>query len=172
MSIRPTQQPRSPRLWREPDMSPVRYFHGYYSSQLANGIPPTVPGLCCTRLSTYSRPYPVHLCNARVERQFRSFISFTYKLCHFLALSSWYCFPPRPSRLEFLREKHKVTSRTKLLSYLALSFCLLFCERQLKPFFYWIYVFLERYPTHVEKYINKILEYKACSVVYIFFLCV
>ena len=43
------------------------YFHADCSSELANCMPPLLPRPRCTKLSTSSHPYPVHLPKARVK---------------------------------------------------------------------------------------------------------
>ena len=65
-----------------------RYFHGYCSSELANCMPPPLLRPRCTRLSTFSHPYSIHLISARVNQHLRSFIPFTGKLWN----SAWFCF--------------------------------------------------------------------------------
>ena len=44
------------------------YFHADCSSELANCMPSFLPQPRCTRLSTSSHPYSVHLSNARVNQ--------------------------------------------------------------------------------------------------------
>ena len=68
-----------------------RYFHAEYSSELANCMPPPFSRPRCTRLSTSSHPYSVHLPNARVNQYLHSFISYTRKLWNSFPLS---VFPP------------------------------------------------------------------------------
>ncbi|ORD92879.1 hypothetical protein ECANGB1_2401, partial [Enterospora canceri] len=68
-----------------------RYFHADCSSELANCMPPPLPRPRCTRLSTSSHPYSVHLPNARVNQYLHSFIPYTGKLWNSLPLS---VFPP------------------------------------------------------------------------------
>ena len=63
-----------------------RYFHADCSSELANCMPPALPQLRCTRLST-SHPYSVHLSNASVSQYLHSFIPYTGKLRNNLPLS-------------------------------------------------------------------------------------
>ena len=50
-------------------------------------IPPSLSRPCCTRLSTSSHPYFVHLSNARVNQCLHSFIPYTGKLWNSLPLS-------------------------------------------------------------------------------------
>ena len=64
-----------------------RYFHAHCSSELANCMPPPLPRPRCTRLSTHSHPYSVHLPNARVNQYLYSFIPFTGKLWNSLPVS-------------------------------------------------------------------------------------
>ncbi len=54
-----------------------RYFHANCSSDLANCMPPLLPRPRCTRLSSFSHPYSVHLSNARVNQYSQSFIPFS-----------------------------------------------------------------------------------------------
>ena len=68
-----------------------RYFHANCSSDLANCMPPLLPRPRCTRLSSFSHPYSVHLSNARVNQYSKSFIPFTGKLWNSLPAS---VFPP------------------------------------------------------------------------------
>ena len=55
------------------------YFHADCSSELANCMPPPLPWPRCTRLSTSSQPYFVHLPNARINQYLHSFISYAGK---------------------------------------------------------------------------------------------
>ena len=64
-----------------------RYFHADCSSEFANCMPPPLPWLRCTRLSTSFHPYLLHLSNARVNQYLHSFIPCTGKLGNFLPLS-------------------------------------------------------------------------------------
>ena len=57
-----------------------RYFHAHCSSELANSMPSPLPWPRCTRLSTSSHPYSVHLSNVRVNQYLYSFIPYTDKL--------------------------------------------------------------------------------------------
>ena len=66
-----------------------RYFHADCSSELANCMSPPLPGPRCTRLSTCSHPYSVHLSNARVNQYLHSFIPFTGKVCNSLPLTAY-----------------------------------------------------------------------------------
>ena len=68
-----------------------RYFHADCSSELTNCMPPLIPCFRCTRLSTSSHPYSVHLSNARVNQYLQSFIPYTGKLWNSLPMS---VFPP------------------------------------------------------------------------------
>ena len=65
-----------------------RYFHADCSSEFANCIPSPLPRARCTRLSTSSHPYSVHLPNASI---FHFFIPYTGKIWNSLPLS---VFPP------------------------------------------------------------------------------
>ena len=56
------------------------YFHGDCSSELANYLPSPLPRPRCTRLSTSSYPYSVHLYNTRVNQYLHSFIPYISKL--------------------------------------------------------------------------------------------
>ena len=67
------------------------YFHADFSSKLANWMPPSLPRLRCTRISTSSHPYSVHLSKARVNQYLHSFIPYIGKLWNSLPLS---VFPP------------------------------------------------------------------------------
>ena len=64
-----------------------RYFHADCSSELANCLPCLLPRLRCTRISTSSHPYSVHLHNARVNQYLHSFIRSSGKLWNSLPLS-------------------------------------------------------------------------------------
>ena len=79
--------------WRNAASSSLFYrnFHADYSYELANCMSPPLPRHCCTRLSTFSHPYSVHLPNARVNQNLHSFIPDTGKLWNSLPLS---VFPP------------------------------------------------------------------------------
>ncbi len=77
-----------------------RYFHGYCSSEVAKCMPPPLPRSRCTRLSTSSHPYSVHLTNARVNQHLHSFFSFPGKLWNFLPDS---VFPPNYNLNSFKR---------------------------------------------------------------------
>ena len=59
-------------------------FSCWFSSELGNCMPPTLPWPRCTRLSTF-HPYSVHLSNARVNQYLHSFITLvnsgTLSLC-------------------------------------------------------------------------------------------
>ena len=68
-----------------------RYFHADCSFELGNCVPSPLPRPRCTRLSTSSHPYSVHLPNARVNQYIHSFIPYTGKLWYSLPLS---VFPP------------------------------------------------------------------------------
>ena len=63
------------------------YFHADNSSELANCMPLPFSRPCCTRHSTSSHPYSVHLHNARVNLYLHSFIPYTGKLWNSLPLS-------------------------------------------------------------------------------------
>ena len=63
-----------------------RYFHPDCSSELANCMPTHLPRPRCTRFSTSSHPYFVHLSNARVNQYLHSFIPYTGKLWNSLCL--------------------------------------------------------------------------------------
>jgi hypothetical protein len=54
-------------------------------------MPPPLPRPRCTRLSTFSHPYSIHLSNSRVNQHLHSFIPFTGKLWNSLPVS---VFPP------------------------------------------------------------------------------
>ena len=68
-----------------------RYFHADCYSDLANCMHTPLPRPRCTRLSTSSNPYYVHLPNARVNQYLHSVIPYTVKLLNSLSLS---VFPP------------------------------------------------------------------------------
>ncbi|MPC32023.1 hypothetical protein E2C01_025326 [Portunus trituberculatus] len=68
-----------------------RCFHAVCSSELANCMPSPLLRSRCTRLSTSSHPYSVHLPNARVNQYLHSFIPYTGKLWNSLPVS---VFPP------------------------------------------------------------------------------
>ena len=57
-----------------------RYFHANCSSDLANCMPPLLSWNRCTRLASSPDPYPVHLCNTKVNQCSQSFIPFSSKL--------------------------------------------------------------------------------------------
>ena len=67
-----------------------RYFHADWPSKPAKYMPPPLPRPRCTRLSTFSHPYSVHLPNARVNQYLHSFIPYTGKLWNSFHL---YVFP-------------------------------------------------------------------------------
>ena len=71
----------------------LSYLHFYAdsSSEFVNCMPLPLLQPHCTRLSTSSHPYSVHLPNARVNQHLHSFIPYTGKLWNFLPLS---VFPP------------------------------------------------------------------------------
>ena len=79
------------------------YFHVYCSFELANCVPPPSALLrpFCTKLSTYSHPYYVHLINARINQYLHSFIPSTGKLWNSLPFS---IFPPSYNLNSFKRE--------------------------------------------------------------------
>ena len=54
-----------------------RYFHTECSSEITNCMPPKIPRLRSTRLSTSSHPNSVPLSNARVNQYLHSFIPYT-----------------------------------------------------------------------------------------------
>ena len=58
-----------------------RYFHAACSSEFANCMPSQLSRPRCTRRSTSSHPYSVHLPNARVNLYLHSFNSGTLFLC-------------------------------------------------------------------------------------------
>ena len=86
------------------------YFHADCLSELANYMPPHLPRHRCTRLSTSSHPYSVHLPNARVNQYLHSFIPYTNKLWNSLPLS---VFSPAYDLNTFKRE----VSRHLLMLY-------------------------------------------------------
>ena len=66
------------------------FYKLYYSRsslELAACLPPPLPRPRCTRLSSHSHPYSVHLTNARVNQYLHSFIPFTGKLWNSLPFS-------------------------------------------------------------------------------------
>ena len=63
------------------------YFHADCSSELVNCMPLPLQRHRCTRLSTFSHTYSVHLSNATVDQYFHSFIPYTGKLWNSLPLS-------------------------------------------------------------------------------------
>ena len=65
-----------------------RYFHADCSCELANCMPLPFPRPHCTRLSTSSHPYSIHLSDARVNQYLHSFISYTDKLISFVCFST------------------------------------------------------------------------------------
>ena len=67
------------------------YFLVHCSSELANCMSLPLLQPCCTRLSTSSHPYSVHLPNERANQYLHSFIPYTGKFWNSLPLSA---FPP------------------------------------------------------------------------------
>ena len=68
-----------------------RYIYADCSSELANCMPSPLPWPHCTKLSTSSHPYSVHLPNATVNQYLHSFIPYTGKLWNSIPMS---VFPP------------------------------------------------------------------------------
>ena len=64
-----------------------RLYNSRSSQELAACLPPPLPRPRCTRLSSHSHPYSVHLTNARVNQYLHSFIPFTGKLWNSLPVS-------------------------------------------------------------------------------------
>ena len=77
-----------------------RYFHADWTSKLANCMPSHLPWPRCTRHSTFSHRYSVHLPNARVNQHLHSFIPYTGRLLNSLPLS---VFPPAHDLNSFKR---------------------------------------------------------------------
>ena len=65
-------------------ISLLLHFYADCSSKLANSMPPPLPRSYCTRFSTSSHPYSVHLSNSRVNLYLHSFICYTGKPWNFL----------------------------------------------------------------------------------------
>ena len=76
------------------------YFHAYCSSEFGNCMPPSFLQPHCTRLSTFSHPYSVHLSNARVNQYLHSFIAYSGKIWNTLL----WLFPPDYDLNSFKRE--------------------------------------------------------------------
>ena len=85
-----------------------RYFHADCSSELVNCMSPSLPRPRCTRFSTSSHPYSVHLSNVRVNQYLHFFIPYTGKLWNYLFLS---VFPPTYDLNFFKRGVSKHLSR-------------------------------------------------------------
>ena len=78
-----------------------QYFHANCSSDLSNCMPPLLARPRCTRITSSSHPFCVHLSNARVNLYSQSFIPFSGKFWNALPAS---VFPP-PYDLNYFKKE-------------------------------------------------------------------
>ena len=121
-----------------------RHFHADCSSELAKCMPPPVPRSRCTRFSTSSHFYSVHLSNAKVNQYLHSFLPYTGKLWNSLPLS---VFPPAYDLNSFKRGVQD-SSHAKVDFHLLALFLILLKSRIFSNLFLFA---LGRTPFNVKK---------------------
>ena len=98
------------------------YFHADCSSELANCMPPPLPRPRCTRLSTSSHPYSVHLPDAIVNQYFHPFISYIGKLWNSVPLSFSTCLWLKLVQKRSVKTSLMLTGPPPIAFFLLLSF--------------------------------------------------